>query len=172
MIRGQELLALIALTEYAVPHMEAKRSATLLSGLLLLMIFVGWAQKSDTTRPTCPAVSDSMLQSMLVPTAWVKADWNANTSRWDIDCSQIDAIANMPALFPHNAMTNQVYNAIRNQANALPSRGRPLSNSNYVNTNPYRPGPDTNVYTGPNATVSNVAANSAVKPAPKSKPRP
>ncbi|MGH9819755.1 MAG: hypothetical protein ACRD43_06260 [Pyrinomonadaceae bacterium] len=76
--------------------MKAKHSVTLLSGLLLMMFFVGWA--SDTTPPpTCPPVSDSMLQSMLVPTAWVRADWNANTSRWEIDCTQIDSIANMPA---------------------------------------------------------------------------
>jgi hypothetical protein len=77
--------------------MEAKRSAILLSGLLLLMIFAAWAQTSDTAKPTCPAVADSMLQSMLQPTAWVRADWNADTSRWDIDCKQMDAIANMPA---------------------------------------------------------------------------
>lgn len=75
--------------------MKAKHSIILLSGLLLVMFLVGWA--SDAPRPTCPAVPDSMLQSMLMPTAWVRADWNANTSRWEIDCTQIDSIANMPA---------------------------------------------------------------------------
>lgn len=75
--------------------MKAKHSIILLSGLLLLMFLVGWA--SDTPRPTCSAVPDPLLQSMLMPTAWVRADWNANTLRWDIDCTQIDSIANMPA---------------------------------------------------------------------------
>ena len=147
--------------------MEAKRSVILLSGLLVLMFFMGWAQTMDTTRPTCPAVPDSMLQSMLQPTAWVRADWNANTSRWEIDCTQIDAIANMPSSLPANS-----YNAAMNMSNAVPSRGRSRSNSNYVNTNPYKPGPDTNIYTGSNATISNVAANSAAKPPPRRPRRP
>jgi hypothetical protein len=77
--------------------MKAKRLVVLLSGLLVLMIVVGWAQDAGGPRPSCPQVEDSMLQSMLEPTAWVRADWNAGTSRWDIDCKQIDAISNMPA---------------------------------------------------------------------------
>jgi len=149
--------------------MKAKRSAILLSGLLLLMIIVGWAQTSDGTRPSCPPVSDSMLQSMLEPAAWVKADWNANTSRWDIDCRQIDAIANMAA-GPMNV------NATRPAANMVPTRRGSRSNSNYVNTNPYRPGPDSNIYPMSNSTmtnaVSNIAANSNAKPAPKPTRRP
>jgi hypothetical protein len=148
--------------------MKAKRSAILLSGLLLLMIYVGWAQNSNGPRPSCPPVEDSMLQSMLEPTAWVRADWNAKTSRWDIDCKQIDAIANMPA-GPSN-----MSNATR-LANALPSRGRLRSNSSYVNTNAYTPEQNVNVYFGPTSyanTTANLAANSNTKPAPKPKRRP
>jgi len=95
----------------------------LLSGLLLLMIFVVWGQTNDGPRPSCPPVADSELQSMLEPTAWVRADWNANASRWDIDCKQIDAIANMPA-GPSNANAT-------GPANRLPTRRRPQSNGNY-----------------------------------------
>ena len=154
--------------------MKAKRSAILLSGLLLLMIFVGWAQESNGPRPSCPPVADSMLQSMLEPTAWVRADWNSNTSRWDIDCKQIDAIANMPA-----GPSNLMYNATR-PADKAPTRRGSRSNSNYVNTNPYRPEPDTNVYLMSNSvvnatvvnTISNIAVNSNAKPAPRPTRRP
>ena len=111
-----------------------------------------------------------MLQSMLEPAAWVKAEWNANTSRWDIDCKQIDATANL-AVLPANGN----YNATR-PANMVPTRRGSRSNSNYVNTNPYRPGPDSNIYPMSNSTmtnaVSNIAANSNAKPAAKPTRRP
>jgi hypothetical protein len=110
-------LFLIVLSEYAVGHMKAQRSAILLSGLLVLMFFMGWAQTSDTARPTCPPVSDSTLQTMLQPTAWVLADWNAKTSRWDIDCTQIDAIANMQSSIPFNGAANWT-----NAANVRPAK--------------------------------------------------
>ncbi|MEQ1762153.1 MAG: hypothetical protein ABL984_03300 [Pyrinomonadaceae bacterium] len=145
--------------------MNAKHSAILLSGLLLMMIGIAWAQSSDTAPPTCPALSDEFLQGILQPTAWARADWNAKTSRWEIDCTQMDSIANMPASYPANA-----YNALSNaprMSNALPSRGnrRPSGNGNYVNTNPYKAPPDTNIYTGPNANTANVTRANAVKPA-------
>lgn len=36
--------------------MNAKHSAILLSGLLLLMIGIAWAQTTEPTQSTCPAV--------------------------------------------------------------------------------------------------------------------
>jgi hypothetical protein len=143
--------------------MEAKRSVILLSGLLLLMIFVGWAQTSDTAKPTCPPASDFLTQAMLIPTAWVRADWNANTSRWEIDCTQMDAIANMPSHLPSN-----MYNTTTNSmTNAVPSRRGPRGNSNYVNTNPYRS--NYNISESANA-AANIAANSNAKPANRRRP--
>jgi len=82
--------------------MNAKRSVVLLLGLLLMAILAVWSQTPDKPRPVCPPVADGMLQSMLVPTAWVRADWNANAKQWEIDCTQIDSIANMPAPGPAN----------------------------------------------------------------------
>ncbi len=139
--------------------MNAKHSAILLSGLLLLMIGVAWAQRSDTPTPTCPPLEDKILQDLLQPTAWVRANWNMNTSKWEIDCTQIDAIANaaVPAANSYNAMSNSAYNA----TNSRPPRSR--GNSNYVNTNPYKAPPDTNIYTGPNANVNVRPATNAVK---------
>lgn len=64
---------------------------------------------------------------MLMLTAWVKADWNATTSRWDIDCSKIDSFANMPL---------PGYNAANQPANRLPRKGS-HTNANTMNPNPY-----------------------------------
>ena len=116
--------------EYAVGHMKAKRSMILLSGLLLLMIFAAWAQRSDTVRPTCPPVSDSTLQFMLEPTAWVKAEWNAKTSLWEIDCTQMDAIANMPGPEPFDYLeasngANSSNSSNMNAASNRPKKRRP-----------------------------------------------
>jgi hypothetical protein len=134
------------------------KNIVLLSGLLLLMMFVGWAQTNDDEAPTCPAVPDSMLQKMLEPSAWVRANWNSDTSRWDIDCSQIDAIANMSMPASNTTMSNMT--------NALPRRAR--TNSTYVNTNPYKSNTDINGY--PDANASNV--NMAVNTLPRPKRRP
>ena len=136
--------------------MNAKHSAILLSGLVLLMIGIAWAQSSNAPQPTCPPLKDESLQQMLQPEAWVKAYWDANLSHWHIDCTQIDAIANMPAPYPVNSA-----NAIRNAVTVAPRRN---SNSNYVNTNPYKAPPDTNIYNGANANVRAVNANT-VRPA-------
>lgn len=88
--------------------MNAKHSAILLSGLLLMMIGIAWAQGPGTAPPTCPAVSEEYLQEMLVPSAWVKANWNMNASIWEIDCTQMDAVANMAPGGPSsNATSNQ-----------------------------------------------------------------
>lgn len=146
--------------------MKAKTSAVLLSGLLLLMLGVAWAQSSDKVPPTCPPLSDEFLQSILQPTAWARADWNANTSRWEIDCKQLDSIANMPAAYPANA----IYNSTRSPANALPTRRRSRGNSNYVNNNPYR-SEYNNVDEAANASANsnaivNVAANAAAPRGP------
>jgi len=113
--------------------MNAKHSAILLSGLLLVMIGIAWADAPSMHAPTCPAVSDESLQEMLKPTAWARADWNAKTSRWDIDCAQMDAIANMATAPPANAVAN----AASNSTNSLPPRPGSGRNGNYVNTNPY-----------------------------------
>jgi hypothetical protein len=110
--------------------MNAKHSAILLTGLLLLMIGIAWAQ-SKVEPPTCPPLEDGSLQQMLQPEAWVKAYWNANMSRWEIDCKQIDAEANMARPYPANGA-----NAMVNAANAARIPGR-RTNSNYVNTDPY-----------------------------------
>lgn len=94
--------------------MKAKHSAILLSGLLLLMIGIGWAQTGAAVPPTCPALEDKVLQDMLQPTAWARADWNANASRWEIDCNQMDAIANRAVPPSYNAVGNAPANAITN----------------------------------------------------------
>ena len=83
--------------------MKAKRSALLSLSLLLLTMLAVWSQTSDKPRPTCPAVTEEFLQSALEPTAWVKANWNATTKLWDIQCSEIDSLANMPAAGAMNA---------------------------------------------------------------------
>jgi hypothetical protein len=83
--------------------MKAKHSAVLLSGLLLFGLFAAVSQTSDTKPPACPALADTSLQSMLLPTAWVRANWNANTKQWDIQCSEMDSLANMPASLPTNS---------------------------------------------------------------------
>ena len=141
--------------------MKAKHSVILLSGLLLVMMFVGWAQRPGTERPSCPAVADSMEQMMLEPTAWVRADWNANTSRWDIDCTQIDPSANIPV-----SNVNASVRAPGNAMNALPRRrgSRSSTISNQVNTNPYKAPPDMNVYPGVNANVIYNQAKPARRP--------
>ena len=138
--------------------MNAKHSALLLSGLLLLMIGIAWAQSSDKAPPTCPALADEFLQGILQPTAWARADWNANTSRWEIDCKQLDAIANMPASYPANAIKNSA----TTMSNRLPSRGnrRSAGHSNYTNTNPYR-SPYNSVSEEANAAAANATANVA-----------
>lgn len=145
--------------------MNAKHSAILLAGLLLVMIGIAWADAPNIDAPTCPAVSDDSLQEMLKPTAWARADWNAKTSRWDIDCTQMDAIANMPASYPANA-----YNTVRNTAvsptNSLPPRRSSRSNINYVNTNPYN---SASMYVLNVNVNANMPAN-AIKPA-KRRPR-
>ena len=100
--------------------MNAKRSAILLSGLLLIMIGIAWAQPSNTAGPTCPAVADEYDQEMLIPTAWARADWNAKTSRWEIDCSQMDVMANIAGSYLANAA-----NTGSNTMNARPARRTP-----------------------------------------------
>jgi hypothetical protein len=164
--------------------MNAKHSAILLSGLLLLMIGIAWAQNTDIEDPTCPPLSDESLQSMLIPSAWVRAYWDANRSRWKIVCDQMDSIANMPPANAYNSTTNAM-------TNALPSRGRRRSrgNSNYVNMNPYKAPPDANVYINgkaypggnivPNVlpgnatnTISNTSAANAVNAQPMKRTRP
>ncbi len=128
--------------------MNAKHSAILLTGLLFLMIGIAWANGSATHAPSCPPLDDSVLQDMLQPTAWARADWNAKTSRWDIDCKQIDAIANIP---------HPAYNATANAA--VPARGGSRGNGNYVNTNPYKAPPDTNTYISNKPFNANMPAN-------------
>ena len=150
--------------------MNAKHSAILLSGLLLMMIGIAWAQTIDGARPTCPPLSDDDLQAMLIPSAWARADWNAKTSRWDIDCAQLDSIANMPASYPANAY-NAVSNATFNATNSLPARRRSRGNSNYVNTNPYN-----SVYNSlsnsANIAVNAMNATTNVNARPRKKARP
>lgn len=129
--------------------MNAKHSAILLSGLLLLMIAAAWAQTSDKIQPTCPGTPNANGDAR--SSAWVRADWNSNTNRWDVDCTSL------------SISSNTVANAVRNATNALPPRrGGSRGNSNYVNMTPYVAPPDTNVYTGANA-------NAAVRPANKVK---
>lgn len=92
------------------------------------MIIAAWAQTSDTARLSCPPLKDEVLQEILQPTAWVRADWNAETSRWDLDCKQMDSIANMP--MPGNALGNAgMY------GNALPQNAAVrASNANVANS--------------------------------------
>ena len=150
--------------------MKAKHSVILLSGLLLLMIGIALADAPNTLSPSCPPLTDEFLQEVLKPTAWAKADWNAKTSRWDIDCTQMDAIANMPSeAYPSNAY-NATTNSATTMSNAVPSRGnsRPRGNANYVNTNPYNSAYN-GMYNSTNAVWANVAAN-ANRPGRKRRP--
>ena len=60
--------------------MNAKHSAILLSGLLLLMIGVAWAQTNTRPMPTCPVVihqSNVNYRPSENAYKWVRADWNA-----------------------------------------------------------------------------------------------
>lgn len=113
--------------------MNAKHSAILLTGLLFLMIGLAWAQRESEAPPTCPPLEDKALQDMLQPSAWARANWNMNTSRWEIDCTQLDAIANMAP----PPWSNSVVNAANAAAPARTRPGQRRSNSNYVNTDPY-----------------------------------
>lgn len=94
-------------------NMNAKHSAILLSGLLLLMIGIALAQSANSPAPTCPPVADEFLQKILQeqPEAWARADWNAKTARWEVDCSQIDALANMAGRIPSNAGNTSLIDA-------------------------------------------------------------
>jgi|GEM_PF-6905427 len=92
--------------------MKARNSVALLTALLLLAIFAVWSTPNPP-RPTCPALEDSMLQSMLEPSAWVHADWNTNAKQWEIDCKQIDSISNMPASLPMNAANTAANRPLR-----------------------------------------------------------
>lgn len=139
--------------------MNAKHSAILLSGLLLLMIGIAWAQSPSTARPTCPPVEDEIVQYMLQPTTWVRADRNANTSRWDIDCREMRDMENIP-------MSNATHNATSNARNSIPvipGRTPRRSNGNYVNTNPYNSAhyPNFNINVNANMAANSVNARPA-----------
>jgi hypothetical protein len=110
--------------------MNAKHSAILLTGLLLLMIGIAWAQSTNTTLPTCPPFDDEIEQQLHEPTAWARADWNAKSNRWDIDCSEMRSMATIPA-------SNAAYNTTSNALNAIPGRTPARSSGNFANTNAY-----------------------------------
>ncbi|MDI1243569.1 MAG: hypothetical protein PSX80_16790 [bacterium] len=101
--------------------MNAKHSVILLSGLLLLMIAAAWAQTSDTPRPTCPAITygwNANYRPDSNATKWVRADWNANADRWEIDCSSELPSSNATnTLGP--ARNSGIHNGMYNSANAV-----------------------------------------------------
>jgi hypothetical protein len=97
--------------------MKAKRSAVLCLGLLLLTMLAVWSQTGDVGRAVCPPLEDADMQSMLEKDmTWVRADWNADSKLWDIRCSEMNSLANLPAGFPMNAR-----NAVANS----PAANRP-----------------------------------------------
>ena len=145
--------------------MNAKHSAVLLSGLLLLMIGIAWAQTTSPARPTCPADGDNGKWAPGSNTSkWVRADWNANTEVWDIDCSEPLSLLDAE---PSNSMSN-----FMRMSNTLPSRGRGRSNgnSNYINTDPYNSSYNSAANAAANSSA-NVAANLAVNAASRPKSR-
>ena len=100
--------------------MNAKHSAILLSGLLLLMMGLAWAQTTNPTMPTCPVViyqANVNYRPSENAYKWVRADWNAAADQWEIDCnnefpSATNATSNAyPPARPWN------YNAVTNSAN-------------------------------------------------------
>jgi hypothetical protein len=113
--------------------MNAKRSAILLSGLLLLMIVAAWAQALDAPRPTCPPIiykANVNYRPDGNVSKWVRADWNANADLWEIDCSS--------ELLSGNATTNALGSAsgggIYNSANAV--RANVATNANMPGNTP------------------------------------
>jgi hypothetical protein len=112
--------------------MKAKHSAILLAGLMLLMIITAWAQTSNTVnsaKPSCPPIENEGMQLFMIPAGWVKANWNANTSRWDIDCTEFRAFTPPPNFNANGA------NAAPMFANAMvnaPTRRRSDANANYT----------------------------------------
>ncbi|MBK9164839.1 MAG: hypothetical protein IPM21_13215 [Acidobacteria bacterium] len=102
--------------------MKAKHSVILLSGLLLLMIAAAWAQTSDTVRPTCPAVIynwNANYRPDNNASKWLRADWNANADRWEIDCSSELPSANAVNRASNMSSNGAMYNATNAvQANA------------------------------------------------------
>ena len=101
--------------------MNAKHSAILLSGLLLLMMGIAWAQTSNSAIPTCPVViyeANVNYRPSSNAHKWVRADWNAKADRWEIDCD-----SELPSMNAANSttnawpMSNSYYNTISNSAN-------------------------------------------------------
>lgn len=141
--------------------MKAKHSAILLTGLLVAMIISTWAQTKDAAKPSCPPIEDEGVQMLTVPSGWVKADWNANTSRWDIDCSEFRSFA-APPNSNVNAAVKAVYrdlpdgpymsNAVRN------TNTRPWRDTNFNSNVPFKIANSANAV----ANAANAAANTAV----------
>jgi hypothetical protein len=99
--------------------MKGKRSAVLCLGLLLLTMLAVWSQTGDTGRAVCPPLEDAEMQAMLEKdTTWVRADWNADSKLWDIRCSEMNSLANLPAGYPMNAMNTA--------GNSRPAANRPV----------------------------------------------
>lgn len=117
--------------------MNAKHSAILLSGLLLLMMGIAWAQTTTPPMPTCPAViyeANVNYRPSENAYKWVRADWNAAADHWEIDCNN-----EFPSTNAANAISNayppsrpQNYNSMRNSANFNTA-------ANAVNANVRRP---------------------------------
>jgi hypothetical protein len=99
--------------------MKAKHSVILLSGLLLLMMAAALAQTSETPRPTCPPIiyeANVNYRPDYNASKWLRADWNANADRWEIDCS-----SELPSANAVNAASNMSNTAMYNAANAVPA---------------------------------------------------
>jgi hypothetical protein len=149
--------------------MNAKVSAILLTGLLLLMIVAAWAQTSDVANPTCPATPLEGNGSRRSST-WVRVDWNANTNRWDVDCASLSWEGNTNSAANATNATNAT-NAIMNVTTPAGRRRSPRGNTNwnsnkYINTDPYDSGYNSI------SNAANMAANAvnATRPARRRRP--
>lgn len=117
--------------------MNAKHSAILLSGLLLLMIVAAWSQIPEAPRPTCPPViykANVNYRPYGNVSKWVRADWNGNADLWEIDCS-----SELPS---GNATTNAIDHApggIYNSANAVWANVATNANMSGNSPRPVRP---------------------------------
>jgi len=116
--------------------MNAKHSAILLSGLLLLMIGIAWAQVPDATRPTCPPIiyeANVNYRPYGNVTKWVRADWNAKADRWEIDCA-----SEMPSMNASNSLANawprtsSDHNTMTNSASWNANANMPAQNATNV----------------------------------------
>jgi hypothetical protein len=119
--------------------MNAKHSAILLTGLLLLMMGLAWAQTTTPPMPTCPVViyrANINYRPSENAYKWVRADWNAKADHWEIDCNSEFPSANANATsnaYPpprprdYNTMTKATnYNVAANAVNANVRRPRSI----------------------------------------------